>query len=410
MPTWQWAILIGWGSVSSVWGVILLIQRRICLDGLLLKPLGPDAPAPTATGGAWPGVTVVIPARNEAKTIAGCLGRVLAQHYPDLSVTVVDDRSEDDTAAIVEAIAETDPRVRVIKITDRPPDWVGKSYALWQGSAATTTPWLLFIDADCELEPEAVKTAVAQAIRRDAHMLTLWPRNAAKGFWEHMMIPLCCGIIALWFGLRRLNQPDGPAFANGQFILIRTDAYRQIDGHRAIRGYLGEDVALAASVKQAGLNRWVGAGRDLVGVRMFNGYRETRDGWVRIFTVSLCSATKALLSVAWLAFGSLLPFVGAVVIPVALLSPGMDASRPWWWMLAGVCAGHLTTMSIVSYQFWGMGHCDRRYLWLYPVSVLLVIDIMMRVWWCQAVRRSVVWRATRYPIDRLGRIRPPAYR
>jgi len=408
MPTWGWAILIGWGSISTVWSGILLAQRRVRQRGLLLNPVNQDAPAPIATGGVWPSVTIVIPAKDEAAALASCLDRVLAQTYPDLSVIVVDDRSEDDTATIAQAIAQTDPRVRVLKIADRPTNWVGKSYALWQGSRLTTSQWLLFIDVDCELEPEAVKTAVAEATQRNVQMLTLWPRNAAKGFWEHMIIPLCGGIIALWFGLRRLNEPDGPAFANGQFILIRSDTYRQIDGHRAICNHLGEDVALAELAKRAGVGRWVASGRDLVGVRMFDGYRATRDGWVRIFTVSLRSSSKAVLSVLWLALGSLLPFVGAVVISIALALPATGPLRAFDWMLAGLCANHLVTMHVASYRFWSMGHCDRRYLWLYPVSVLLVIDIMLRVWWCLAVRKRVVWRQTTYPIDRQGRIRSSA--
>jgi len=73
-------------------------------------------------------------------------------------------------------------------------------------------------------------------------------------------------------------------------------------------------------------------------------------------------------------------------------------------MLAGVCTNHLVTMAVASYRFWGMGHCDRRYLWLYPLSVLLVIDIMLRVCWCLVIRRRVVWRQTHYPIDSHGRI------
>lgn len=375
------------------------VRRR----GLVLRRApDPDTPV-TPPHGAAPSVAVVIPACNEADGLEACVTRVLAQAYAALSVVVVDDRSDDDTRSIARRIAAADPRVRVDRIDDLPPGWMGKSHALWHATRGIDAEWLLFLDVDCAVQPHAVAVAVAEAHRRGVDVLTLWPRQAPGGFWEHIAIPLCGAIIALWFGARHPGDAErGAPFANGQFLLIRRDAYERIGGHRAVRSALIEDIPLAENARRAGLACWVASGRDIVSVRMYRGLGAIADGWARIYVGALRSSARIAASIVWLLVGSLLPFVlGA-----------------WWlawgtWRMAGdatqlvpvaLCAVHLVLIFVVSYGFWGFGGCRRRYLLLYPVSVVVVIAILARAWWWLMIRRSVAWRRTRYAIDRKGTI------
>jgi chlorobactene glucosyltransferase len=265
-------------------------------------------------------VCIVVPARNESANLAKCLRSVLGQDYAALSVVVADDRSEDDTARVAEAFATDDPRLSVRLIKELPSGWLGKSHALWSATRDADVEWLLFLDADCTLDRSAVRTVVAEARRRDVELLTLWPRHASGGFWEHVTIPLCAGIVALWFGSQRVNEPGSRlAFANGQFLLIKREAYERIGGHRSVRSALIEDVPLAEYAKRAGVSCWVASGRDLVAVRMYSGYEAIRDGWARIYVGALRSGTKILLSVAWLLAGSLLPYVAAVFLSFSVV-------------------------------------------------------------------------------------------
>lgn len=353
----------------------------------------------------WPTVCVVIPARNEVGTIANCLASVLAQDYPALEVRVVDDRSEDGTRDVAMRIAESDPRVHVLCNDSLPRGWLGKSHALWRATRAVTSDWILFLDADCTLGPTAVRVAIDEAIRRDAGLLTLWPRNRAGGFWEHVLIPLCAGIIALWYGSDRVNAPDSKrAFANGQFLLIRRDEYERIGGHRSVRRAIIEDIPLGEHAKRAGVRCFVASGRELLDVRMYAGYSAIRDGWARIYVGALRSSLRIAVSLAWLALGSLLPVVAAFVLflPGASSLVLTQVGPLTIATLRGCCGLHLALLLIVSYRFWGFGACRRSYLILYPLSVILVMGILWRAWWWLTVKRRVPWGGTVYSIDRKG--------
>lgn len=393
-------LLAGWGAVCNVWAGLILAQRRARRIGVMLTPeiaFGTD-PAADQCGAAVDSVCIIIPARNEADTISDCLAHVLAQDYPRLSAVVIDDRSTDDTASIARGFSATDPRLRVKMIDSLPPGWLGKSHALWTATRGLDTHWLLFIDADCTLFPGAVRTAIAEARRRDVAILSLWPRHMAGSFWEHALIPLCAAVMALWFGrANNAGKSSRGAFANGQFIIIRRDAYERIGGHRAVRRALIEDVPLAEHAARKGLRCWTAGGRDLVGVRMYKDFASIADGWCRIFVGALRSRTKLFLSIAWLLIGSLLPFVaGPYLLYEMMTVPRIDLLL---WAAAVTCLTHLSLIYVVSFRFWKLGYCDRRYLLLYPLSVVMVVGLLTRAAWWLSLKRVVGWRKTYYHLD-----------
>jgi hypothetical protein len=394
-------VLIGlwaaWGSICGVWAALILAQSRVRREGLLLRPL----PGDDEESGVLPSVSVVIPARNEAAALADCLLNVLSQDYPRLSVVVADDRSEDDTAAIADRVAGRDARVRVLRVAKLPRGWMGKSHALWSATRQLTADWLLFLDVDCTLRPQAVRTAIREARRRNIEFLSLWPGQAPGGFWEHLLIPLCAAIIALWFGARKRA-----AFANGQFLLVTRNAYERMGGHRAVRTALIEDIPLAERAALAGVRPWVGSGRELVAVRMYAGLGAIVDGWTRIYVGALRSSVKIAASILWLLCGSLLPYVMAIWLAAKLVGPTRPADPTTLLVTSGLCVLHLALLLAASWRFWGLGGCKRAYLVLYPASVLVVAAILVRAWWWLTVRRSVPWRERAYTIDARAHIVP----
>lgn len=392
MPGWAIPLVAAWTGVVAIWLFLLIAQRRLGPDGLILQPN-------LSGGGDLPSVCVVIPARNEEKDIDACLASVLRQDYPRLRVVIADDRSTDGTAAAAERIADADSRVHVVRISELPPAWMGKSHALWQATRGVDAEWLLFTDMDCRFETQAVRTAVREALSRRADLLSLWPRQIAGSFWEHMLIPLCGGIIALWYGSRHVNRDDASrAFANGQFLLIRRDTYERIDGHRGVRSALIEDVPLAQAARRAGAVCRVASGRDLFGVRMYTGLGSICRGWSRI-DAGILSGGRIALSMLWLLLGNLLPFVA--VVPLAML-PQMHATTLRALQL--LCIAHLLLIGVVSAGFWRLGDCRRRYLLLYPISVVVVLVILLQAWWWRVIRRRVGWRGRYYLLNSAGRI------
>ncbi len=295
MPWWLYPLMGAWQTICGVWLTLLIAQFAARKRGLLLD--AKNAPALPATP---PSLAIVIPARNEADNIEGCLNSVLAQDYPGFRVIVVDDRSEDDTAGIVRRIAAADPRVTLVSNHALPAGWMGKTHALHVGGQAAVEDWMLFVDADCRLDAPAARVAVATALQRKAGLVSLWPRQAEGGFWEHLLIPLCAGIIALWYGSADQSPTSRRRpFANGQFLLLSRDAYRRIGGHEAVREALIEDVIIAERARVAGVRAWVGSGAQLFSVRMYTSLEAILRGWSRIYVGALRSRVRLVLSILW---------------------------------------------------------------------------------------------------------------
>ncbi len=400
-----WCALGAWANLLGVWAYLLALQ---IFAGHRFRLRKPENGGADHAQSADPGrVRIIVPVRNIGADVEACLNSVLGQKGADWRLTVVDDRSTDDTGQHVRRLIGRSPHAESIRIEALPPGWLGKSHALWTAARLATEHWLLFLDDDCVLQPEAVRQAVAHARSQGADLLTLWPRHLAESFWEKMIIPLCGGVIALWFGSSKVNDDHSGAraFANGQFLLFRREAYLHIDGHACVRDAIIEDVPLAEAAKRAGLRCRVACGADLFGVRMYHSYRAIVDGWARIFIGALRSGRKLAMSMGWLVFGNLWPFVA---LPVCLAQAwAAPAASPGPWRAAtGLCVLHLGLILTVSYRFWGLGRCDRRHLWLYPVSVVVVVRILAEAWFRQVMLGRICWRDTTYSIDTAGRIRP----
>src|SRR5438067_10625477 len=164
-----WAGLVGW-LVSR-----LLRQLRVHRNASLGAP-------PTVA--RLPPVEAIVQARNEAGNIRTCLAGLAAQRglTGDLSITVVDDGSEDGTAEAVAAMARDDKRIRLISAGELPAGWMGKPHACWQGALQASAEWLCFVDADVRATPDLVRAALGAALDRDIDMLSLNPQQELGSF------------------------------------------------------------------------------------------------------------------------------------------------------------------------------------------------------------------------------------
>jgi glycosyltransferase involved in cell wall biosynthesis len=102
------------------------------------------------------GVSVLIPARNEASGIAISLEYLLKSDHPNFEILILDDHSDDGTADIVSEFARKDNRVRLLRSKPLPEGWNGKQHACWQLAQLANQRWLLFLDADVHVSPDAI--------------------------------------------------------------------------------------------------------------------------------------------------------------------------------------------------------------------------------------------------------------
>ncbi len=227
----------------------------------------------------FPGISVIVPARNEEAVIAACI-ESLVQQEEIAEIVVVNDQSADRTAEIVGGLATKYSRVKMIEVAELPAGWVGKNYAVWLGARQAKGTWLLFTDADAVHEKHAAGIAIEIAGEREAALVSFSPEQIMETWYEKALIPYVYCRLAKKFSYQQVNEPaKTAAAANGQFLLIRRDAYEAVGGHASIAGEVLEDVALAKKVKSAGYRIWFGSGKGIVRVRMYRSFRAMWAGW-----------------------------------------------------------------------------------------------------------------------------------
>jgi chlorobactene glucosyltransferase len=279
-----------------------------------------------------PLVSIIIPARNEARNIQRCVQGALSQTYPDLEVIVVDDRSTDATPRILAEIAGQHEQnrskqgavLKVVQGKDLPLGWAGKPHALAQGAAQAQGDWLCFLDSDTFAAPELVSAAFVTAAEHQADLFTILTNQELGSFWEKAIQPLVFTALAVGFSPRLVNDPRRPeAVANGQFILIRRAVYDAVGGHAAVWDQIVEDKVLAERVKRSGYRLVVGDGRAVARTRMYTRFSEIWEGWTKNIYLGMRDRLGLLL------VGAVVGLVGALILPTWL------AGGLLWFMFSG---------------------------------------------------------------------------
>lgn len=238
------------------------------------------APRLAAAAGALPEVTVLLPVRDEEDNVVACVRTLLAQTAePD--VVVVDDGSGDRTRDLVRALAAREDRLSLVEGGEPPPGWKGKVHALETALPRVATPWLLSTDADTRHHPELLARALVTARDRGLASLSVAGHQEAVGIGENLLTPMVFAALDGVLGDWRPAAAGGTEVANGQFLLVRADALREIGGFASLRAAPLDDVALARRLGAAGFRHGFFRAPDLLAVRMYRGLGGSFRGWRR---------------------------------------------------------------------------------------------------------------------------------
>lgn len=226
-----------------------------------------------------PSITAIVPARNEEDVIATCIESLARQ--PEIAeILLVNDQSTDKTAEIVRRLLSKVSHLRLLETQDLPSGWVGKNNAVYLGAREAKSLWLLFTDADAELQPGAAARALQIAQETNAGLISFSPEQVTQSWYEKALIPFVYSRLAKHFSYDAVNNPASPAAAaNGQFLMIRRESYDSIGGHASVASEVLEDVALAKRAKAAGFRLWFGSGQGIVRVRMYRSFAAMWQGW-----------------------------------------------------------------------------------------------------------------------------------
>jgi len=384
IPIWVVMILL-WGGVSSLAWILMQIKAISIFRRVTWST---DLPIEGTTD--LPALSVVIPACNEAESLAGALESLLVQDYPDLEIILVNDRSVDDTLAVMHRLASSDSRVRVLDIQDLPAGWLGKVHALHRGLAEARGELILFTDADVHFGPGFLSKTVAYLLGQGLDHLTVGPEARTTSFWQEAANNYFGGMFCLGLNVADLERPGGNAYAGiGAFNMVRRDALARTPGFPWLRMEVLDDVGLGLMLKRAGARTGILFGYKELWLSWYPSIREMARGLEKNMFGAICRFSY--LRLALLTILSVLFLFGP---PVAVLQ-----SFALWPRLLGAVALAASAVSAWFYHRRTGGNWWP--LFFAPAAGLILLGIVLRSGWKCWRRGGIEWRGTFYPVEKL---------
>jgi glycosyltransferase involved in cell wall biosynthesis len=365
-------------------------------------------------------VSVIVPARNEEETIEQALRSLLALDYDNYEVIAVNDRSTDRTGEIMERVARSPcatknalsgalsksqslhpvaqnatrveqsrcPSLRVIHLTELPPEWLGKTHAMWTASKQASGEWLLFTDADVLFKPDSVRRALAYAEAEAADHVVLFPRMIMRRPGEYMMIAFFQTMFM--FGHRPWKVADPSTddhMGVGAFNLVRRRVYDAVGTYEALRMDVLDDMKLGKIVKKKGFRQRNVFGGDLISIRWGRGaFGIVNNLTKNFFAILSFQWWRTLLSAFGLAFLNWGPFLGIWL------------AHGWARLPFGIALG---SISLIYVGMSWRSSVPPYYVLLHPVSAAMFTYTLLRSMCLTLWNDGIVWRGTKYPLEEL---------
>ncbi len=371
-------LLLGF-HISAI-AVLLLITWRLWSNVSFWRS------AAHAANQKQPHVSILVPARNEEQSITDCVASLLRQNYPFFDIYVLDDCSTDQTGAILDKMAAQNRQLHIIHQIQEPPEgWVGKVYACHQLAQYATGEWLLFTDADTIHSPESLSKGMASAQKFYASCISALPYQQTKTWSERLFVPFILSILPiLGWNFRAQWQKNGNNIANGQYMLVNAEHYRQIGGHAAICHALLDDFALTQQFQLHGYITALFNGATWLQCRMYHNVHEVWNGFAKNIMLGLNNAGTEKRSAGFaVLFGW--GYASIFVIPwLLLVALQWTACIEIFWIMA------LYIVAAVQYK---------RPLvetLLFPVSALGILILGLYALLRQQQKKAIYWKGRAY--------------
>jgi chlorobactene glucosyltransferase len=361
----------------TVWHGVILFVCILLLLGLLnvIANILFNGYAKRRAAGvhATPRVSVLVPARNEALNIEACIASLLKQDYANYEVIALDDDSSDDTSNILNRLAASDKRLRVLRNREPLPAGVnGKSRACALLAKEARGEWLLFVDADTMHQPNSIREGITRALGLNVALFSAIPQQVTGTWGERLFIPAGFALIyngvSMWRMWRSMRLRGANAAAIGQYLIVKRNAYEAAGGHTAIQHKILDDVFMGVNLKRNGHRIAISDG-PWVACRMYRGFNDMVQGFSKNAFAILEGSLP--LSVIFIAFTLAMFFV-----PMALWAAGV----------APFTAPLATALTLLNFMLVNSRIGQPALLaLLYPVQLLVGIGILLN---------SIRWRMT----------------
>jgi len=263
-------------------------------------------------------VSILIPARDEEKNILTLLQSLKNQDYKHIEVIILDDHSSDETYTITAGFALENPAFKVIKGKGLPAGWLGKNFACHQLAQQAKGKYLLFLDADEEVDNGLINSAIYRTKVHRLSLLSLFTNQVMVSFGEKLVVPLMHFMLLNLLPLRLIYLSKNPAFAaaSGQFMFFDAEKYHQHQWHEQVKDRVVEDVEIMKCVKQQKLKGEGLLANGLIRCRMYNNYQEAVYGFSKNFLAPFNYSTITFLLYIVFVIGG--PVLVALTLPLQL--------------------------------------------------------------------------------------------
>lgn len=328
----------------------------------------------------YPLLSVIAPACNEEESIEQAVTRLINQDYPNLEVIVVNDRSTDSTEQILANLKMKYPQLKVITITDLPPNWLGKNYAMYRAAKEAKGEWLLFTDADIMFSPGSLKKSVYYALENQLDHLTISPNFIVNGLLANAVTTLFLFAVTFVFMMHK-------SAGIGAFNLIKRSVYKKIGTHEVIALQPIDDLALGKLVVKKGYKQSFGYSKGFLSLKGYSNFSDATKGLEKNqFAGTNYSIIATLVSCGFVFLIHVYPFIGVLFGPL------------WAKVL---CATSILII-FTLYQY-SKKYIDTslKYALLHPISgswyVYAVLNSMINI----LRRGGLEWRGTFYCLEDL---------
>lgn len=345
-------------------------------------------------------VSILIPARNEAAVLPATLAALKPLLSDVHELIVFSDASTDSTDAIVEEFAADHECVRLVQGSGLPEGWVGKPHACYQLGENATGDLLLFVDADVELQPRALRGIVALMEEHQAGCLSAVPRQVTGTWFERLILPLLHLTYLSWFPLILTRRSPDARFlaANGQVLAVTRETYAAVGGFASVRNEVVEDMAFCRRAKHQGFGVVFVDGHELARCRMYNGAREVWEGFSKNLYEGIGGSVVALLFVVALyTLAFIVPWFAAVPALLSLLTSWVTMNESVALVFVGAMLANIVQRSLMAVRY----NQPVPMIPLHPMGIgaLLAIAINSFLW---SRGDRIVWAGRSYA-SRKGR-------
>jgi chlorobactene glucosyltransferase len=388
-----------------VWLIVFawLVSIVLTLYGLSRQKLLLPARDSPLTASAAPLVSVLLPARNEEhRVLAECVRSILAQDYQRFEVIAVNDRSTDATGAILEALAKSDERLRVIEGDEPPAGWLGKPYAMQQAFNRARGEWILATDADMIFDTVVLRTAMDRTLKEKGDAMTLIPHFEASSFWERVMIPTWGWVLLMFTLFYRISNPKTQgAVGIGGFFLMRRSLLERLGGYAELKDEVMEDVRLAEMIKP-GARLLTEYAPKLLSTRMYRNFGEmwqcSTKNWFSGVRFSLPFALACVFSMYSMAV------VPPLIALASLIGIGLGADADLWQLFIPAVLSWLLQVIVLA-----MASIRSQVSPAYALTAPLGLSLLYAMLFDSSIRittgKGVTWKGRRI-YEKKG-VRPP---